>query len=112
MASNRGYLVNGFVVWGVGNICEYHENICGPVGAATYTDYEDCLTQIGALRRYSADCGPDRPLAGNSLGCTFMAPIVAETNCKHIGPENTLDRKGALKYVDIMELGRLVRPTR
>jgi hypothetical protein len=111
LASNFGYFVNDFDMWGVGNICEYHENICRPAGAATYTDYEDCLAQIGALPGYSAACGPNRPLAGNSLGyrplagnslgCKFkhhfMAAIVPETHCKHIGPEYTPDDMGVLK---------------
>jgi hypothetical protein len=109
LLSNFGYIVNDFEIdmWGIGNICEYHENICRPAGAATYTDYEDCLALIRALPRYSAACGPNRPLAGNSLGCKFkhhfMAAIVPETHCKHIGPENTVDGEGDLKCVDIME---------
>jgi hypothetical protein len=116
--SNNEYIMNDFTIWddSNGNICEYHENICicRPAGAATYTDYKDCLAQMSAIPRYSVACGhgpkPNQPLAENpSLSCKwkhdFMAAIVPEIHCKqYIGPENiTPDGEGTLKCVDGIE---------
>jgi hypothetical protein len=111
--SNYEYIMNDFAMWDSnGNVCEYHENfcICRPTGAATYTDYEDCLAQMSAIPRYSAACGhgtnQHQPLAGNpSWKHHFMAAIVPEIHCKqHIGPENiTPDGEGTVKCVDSIE---------
>jgi hypothetical protein len=102
LSSNFEYIVNDFVA-------EYHGNIsiCRPAGAATDTDYEDCLAQISAIPRYSAACGPNQPLAENSLNYKwkyhFIIAIVPETQRKYIGPETTPDGKGSLKCFDIIE---------
>jgi hypothetical protein len=104
--TNFEWITNDFEMRGIGIICEYHDNICicRPAGAAVYTDYEGCFTHIGAIPRYSAAYGPKQPSALNSLSCRwkhhFVAAIVPETHCKHVGP-NTLNGEGALKCLVI-----------
>jgi hypothetical protein len=115
LAQQFGIVTSNFDKWGAAAICKYHTEYCEGTPQQGYVDEITCLASISALPTYSAACGMDRPLGGNSLGCKFkhhfMAPLVPENHCAHIGPEFSPDSEGQLKCVDIIECPNAFPPS-
>jgi len=94
--------------WGLEDICRYHTTFCAGDPATRQFDSEEaCLGFMRDLPLYSEKCGPNRPLAGNSLPCKFkhhfMIPANPALHCVHIGPEGSVDMNGKMKCHDEYE---------
>ncbi len=96
--------------WGVRDICRYHTQFCaGDPATRQYASEQDCLDYMNTLPLYSQACGPNRPLAGNSVTCKFKHHFMVAANptlhCPHIGPAGTHDPNHHIKCDDVEECG-------
>jgi hypothetical protein len=94
--------------WGVRDICRYHTQFCAAdPETKQYDSEEECMEYLGGLPLYTEACGPNRPLAGHSLGCKFkhhfMIPTNPQLHCPHIGKVGGVDPHGHLKCNDETE---------
>jgi hypothetical protein len=94
--------------WGLEDICRYHSMFCaGNPETQQYASEEECLEYLGSLPLYTEACGPNRPLAGHSIGCKlkhhFMIPANPMLHCPHIGPLGAHDPNHHLKCDDEAE---------
>jgi hypothetical protein len=110
LAQQFGILTCNFDRWGAAaicTICKYHTESCEGTPQEECDDETACLVFIRALPTYSDACGMGGPLGGNSFTCElkhhFMAPLVPENHCTHIGPEYFEDSKGEFKCVNDIE---------
>jgi hypothetical protein len=96
--------------WGLEDICRYHTEYCAEdPGTRQYESEEECLEYLGGLPLYTEACGPNRPLAGHSIGCKFKHHFMIPTNpalhCPHIGPLGSADPNHKFKCDDVSECG-------
>jgi hypothetical protein len=94
--------------WGLEDICRYHTQYCADDPATRqYESEEACLEYLGGLPLYTEACGPNRPLAGHSIGCKlkhhFMVPTNPKLHCPHIGPLGSADPNHKFKCDDTSE---------
>lgn len=94
--------------WGVKDICRYHTMFCANNPATTqYASEQECIDYMNSLPLYSDACGPNRPLAGNSVTCKFkhhfMIPTHPELHCPHIGKVGIIDPNNKYKCDDVAE---------
>lgn len=94
--------------WGVEDICRYHTTYCAPDPATSqFATEQECLDYMNSLPLYSEQCGPNRPLAGNSVTCKFKHHFMIPTNpalhCPHIGKIGSADPNNAFKCDDDYE---------
>lgn len=94
--------------WGVKDICKYHTMFCANNPATRqYASEQECLDYMNSLPLYSDACGPNRPLAGNSVTCKFkhhfMIPTHPELHCPHIGRVGVIDPNHKFKCDDTAE---------
>ena len=101
------YSANQFKRYGIEDVCRYHTAYCADdPKTRQYSSEKECLDFMRALPPYSAQCGENRPLAGNSTTCRFkhhfMMPTNPELHCPHIG-KGVKDINGKYKCDDIAE---------
>eukprot|EP00579_Thalassiosira_antarctica_P025413 CAMPEP_0202010218 /NCGR_PEP_ID=MMETSP0905-20130828/17196_1 /ASSEMBLY_ACC=CAM_ASM_000554 /TAXON_ID=420261 /ORGANISM="Thalassiosira antarctica, Strain CCMP982" /LENGTH=476 /DNA_ID=CAMNT_0048568811 /DNA_START=21 /DNA_END=1450 /DNA_ORIENTATION=+ len=80
-------IANNFNQYGTEDICRTHTKYC--LGAnSQFVDYDECVAFMNTKPQYSAACGSQLPLGGDSLTCRFkhhfMIPLAPATHCPHI----------------------------
>lgn len=93
--------------YGIDSICKIHDTYCANTPYQQWSSNAECKSFMSSLPIYTEQCGPLRPLGGNSLPCRFkhhlMVPSNPELHCAHMGDTNLQDLNNDLKCNDDVE---------